>query len=65
MADFISRLYSNPNETVEFKLTDHIRVRELNKDARSKLPAYTTNELFGGDLQIKNSSGRFQHPDNS
>ena len=49
-ADFLSRLQPNSNETVEFKLTDRIPVREVEIDIRAKLPDNTINELFSGEF---------------
>ena len=49
-ADFLSRLQTNPNETVELKLTDRIPVREIEIDIRAKLPDNTINELFSEEF---------------
>ena len=49
-ADFLSRLQSDPNETIELKLTDRIPIREIEIDVRAKLPENTINELFADDF---------------
>ena len=51
-ADFISRLQSNPNESIELKLTDRISVREIEIDVRAKLPDNTINALFADNLPV-------------
>ena len=47
-ADFISRLQSNSNETIE--LTEF--QREIEIDVRAKLPDDTINELFADNLPV-------------
>ena len=51
-AEFLSRLQSNPNETIELKLTDKIPIREIEIDVRAKLPDNTINELFADNLPV-------------
>ena len=51
-ADFISRLQSNPNESIELKLSDRISVREIEIDVRAKLPDNTINARFAGNLPV-------------
>ena len=51
-ADFLSRLQSNPNETIELKLTDRIPIKEIEIDVRAKLPDKTINELFAEKLPV-------------
>ena len=50
VADFLSRLQSDANETIELKPTDHIPIREIEIDGREKLPDNTINELFTDDF---------------
>ena len=49
-ADFLSRFQSDPNETIELKLTDRIPIREIEIDVRATLPENTINELFADDF---------------
>ena len=49
-ADFLSRLQSDPNGTIELKLTDRIPIREVEIDVRAKIPDNTINELFADDF---------------
>ena len=51
-ADFLSRLQSNPNESIKLKLTDRIPIREIDIDVRAKLPDNTINELFADNLPV-------------
>ena len=51
-ADFLSRLQSNPNETIEIKLRERIPIREIENDVGAKLPNYTISELFAEDLPL-------------
>ena len=51
-ADFLSHLQSNPNKTIELKLTDRISIREIEIDVRPELPDNTINELFADNLPV-------------
>ena len=51
-ADFLSCLETDPNETVELKLTDRIPIREIEIDIKAKLPDNTINKLFQDDLPV-------------
>ena len=51
-ADFLFRLQSSPNKSLELKLTDRIPNREIEIDVRAQLPDNTINELFADDLPV-------------
>ena len=51
-AGFLYRLQSNPNETLQLKLTDRIPVREIEIDVRAQLPDNTINELSADHLPV-------------
>ena len=51
-ADFLSRLQSNPNETIELKLTDRTPIRENEMNERAKLPDNTIKELFADNSPV-------------
>ena len=51
-ADLLSRLQSNPNETIELKLTDRTPIRENEMNERAKLPDNTIKELFADNSPV-------------
>ena len=47
-ADFLSRMETNPNETVELRLTDRIPLRENVFSLSTKTPHLSSNEIYDG-----------------
>ena len=56
-ADFLSRMQTDPNLTLQTKLTDHVPVREIEKETEAKAPNVSSSNIseiapFSEELQL-------------